>query len=81
MSELLGCWTCNLVIPGSSPPPCLSLELFSVAPISTPLLLNLAKCGGSFNKFNTYFLRSFDFSLFFRKWTFLQCPSRVSACG
>ena len=81
MSELLGCWTCNLVVPGSSPPPCLSLELFSVAPISTPRLLNLAKCGGSFNKFNTYFLRSFAFSLFFRKWTFLQCPSRVSACG
>ena len=47
MSELLGCWTCNLVVPGSSPPPCLSLELFSVAPISTPRLLNLAKCGGS----------------------------------
>ena len=30
----------------------------------------LAKCCGSFNKFNTYFLRSLDSSLFFRKWIF-----------
>ena len=30
----------------------------------------LAKRGGLFNKFNTYFLRSLDSSLFFRNWIF-----------
>ena len=38
MAEWLGRWTCNLVVPGSSPPPCHSLDLFSVAPSSTPWL-------------------------------------------
>ena len=38
MAEWLGRWTCNLVVPGSSPPPCNSLDLFSVAPSSTPWL-------------------------------------------
>ena len=28
------------------------------------------KCGGLFNKFNTYTLRSLDSSLFFRNWIF-----------
>ena len=30
----------------------------------------LAKCCGSFTKYDTYFLRSLDFSLFFSKWIF-----------
>ena len=34
----LGRWTCNLEIPGSNPPPCHSLDLFSVIPISTSWL-------------------------------------------
>ena len=38
VAEWLGCWTCNLVVPGSSPPLCNSLDLFSVAPNSTPWL-------------------------------------------
>ena len=38
MAERLGRWTCNLVVPGSSPSPCYSLDLFSVAPSSTPWL-------------------------------------------
>ena len=35
LAEWLGCWTCNLVVLSSSPPPCHSLELFLVAPSST----------------------------------------------
>ena len=38
LAEWLGCWTCNLVVLSSSPPPCHSLELFLVAPSSTPWL-------------------------------------------
>ena len=38
MIKWLGRWTSNLVVPGSSPPPCYSLDLFSVAPSSTPWL-------------------------------------------
>ena len=38
VAEWLGRWTCNLVVPGSSPSPCHSLDLFSVAPISTSWL-------------------------------------------
>ena len=39
MAEWLGCWTCNRVVPGSSPPPpCSSQDLFSVNPSSIPLL-------------------------------------------
>ena len=46
----------------------------------TPLLANLrsfgvfilARCCGSLNKFNTYFLRSSDSSLFFRKLFFYK---------
>ena len=38
MVEWLGRWACNLVVPGSSPPPCNSLDLFPVAPSSTPWL-------------------------------------------
>ena len=46
----------------------------------TPLLANLrsfgvfilARCCGSLNKFNTYFLRSSDSSLFFRKLIFYK---------
>ena len=53
----------------------------------TPLLASLwsfgvfilAKCCGSLNKFNTYFLRSLDFSLFFRKWTFYTFNSPWSS--
>ena len=32
MAQWLGCWTCNLVVSGSSPPPCPSLDLFLVTP-------------------------------------------------
>ena len=32
MAEWLGRWTCNLVVPGSSPSPCYSLDLFLVSP-------------------------------------------------
>ena len=35
MAEWLGRWTCNLVVLGSSPSPCYSLDLFSVALNST----------------------------------------------
>ena len=35
-AEWLGRWACNLMVPGSSPPPCNSLDLFSVVPSSTP---------------------------------------------
>ena len=39
MVKWLGHWTCNLVVPGSSPSPCCySLDLFSVAPSTTPWL-------------------------------------------
>ena len=38
MAEWLGCWTCNLGIPGSSPPPCSSQDLFLVNSSSIPLL-------------------------------------------
>ena len=38
MAKWLGRWACNLVVPGSSPSPCYSLDLFSVAPSSTPWL-------------------------------------------
>ena len=38
VAEWLGHWTCNLVILGSSLPPCLLLDLFSVVPSSTPRL-------------------------------------------
>ena len=41
LAEWLGCWTCNLVVLSSSPPPCHSLELFLVAPSSTPWLCNV----------------------------------------
>ena len=32
----LGCWIWNLEVPGSTPPPCCYLDLFSVVPRSTP---------------------------------------------
>lgn len=35
MGEWLGHWTCNLMVPGSSPPPCYSLDLFAVSLSST----------------------------------------------
>ena len=38
VAKWLGCWACNLVVPGSSPPPCYSLDLFLVAPSSAPWL-------------------------------------------
>ena len=38
MAELLGRWACTPVLPASSAPPCNSLNLFSVAPSSTPWL-------------------------------------------
>ena len=38
MADWLGRWTCNLVVPGSSPRPCYSPDLFLVAPSSTPWL-------------------------------------------
>ena len=38
VSECLGRWTCNLVVSDSSPPPCYSLDWFSVAPSITPRL-------------------------------------------
>ena len=38
MVEWLGRWTSNLVVPGSSPPHSYSLDLFLVAPSSTPWL-------------------------------------------
>ena len=38
MTKWFGCWACNLVVPGSSPPLYNSLDLFSVAPSSTPWL-------------------------------------------
>ena len=38
MKRQQGCWTWNLVVPGSSPPPCHWLDLFWVALSSTPLL-------------------------------------------
>ena len=38
MAEWLGRRTCNPEVPGSSPPSCHSLDLFSVAPSSTPWL-------------------------------------------
>ena len=41
LAEWLGCWTCNLVVLSSSPPPCHSLELFLVAPSSTPWLCSV----------------------------------------
>ena len=36
MAKWIGCWTSNLVIPGSSPPPCFLLDLFSVEIRSKP---------------------------------------------
>ena len=36
----------------------------------------LVKCCGSFNKFNTYFLRSLNSWLFFRLWIFYIIPQR-----
>ena len=36
MVQWLGHWTCNLEVPGSSPPLCHDLDLFSVVPNSTP---------------------------------------------
>ena len=38
MAEWSGPWSYNLVVPGSSPLPCYSLDLFLVAPSSTPWL-------------------------------------------
>ena len=39
VAEWSGRWICNVVVPGSSPPPCYSLDqFFSVAPSSTPWL-------------------------------------------
>ena len=38
MAEWLGCWTCNLLVPGLSPPPCYPLDFFLVALSSTPWL-------------------------------------------
>ena len=38
MADWLGRWTYNLVVLGSSPPLCHSLDLFSVALSSTPWL-------------------------------------------
>ena len=38
MAEWLGHWAGNLVVPGSSPPPCKSFDLFLVGPSSTPWL-------------------------------------------
>ena len=35
MAEGLGYWACNLVVLGSSTPPCHSLDLFSVTTSST----------------------------------------------
>ena len=37
MAEWLGCWTCNLVVPGSSPPSCHVFDLFSVTSSSVQL--------------------------------------------
>ena len=36
MAKWLGCWTCILVVSGSSPSPCHLLDLFLVALSSTP---------------------------------------------
>ena len=38
MAECLGRCTCNVVVPGSSPPPCYSLDSFLVVLSSTPWL-------------------------------------------
>ena len=38
VSEWFGRWTCNLVVPGSSPPPCYSTDLFSVRLLRVQLL-------------------------------------------
>ena len=40
----LGHWTCNLVVLGSSPPPCYSLDLFVVPPPPQVHLLSCALC-------------------------------------
>ena len=44
MAEWLGRRTCNLVVLGSSPPCCYSLDLFLVAPSLTPWLHFVNSC-------------------------------------
>ena len=72
VAQWLGHWTCNPVVPGSSPPTYCSLDLFLVAQSSTPWLhhvnnqLNCLLPGGIFKHF--MFIWNICFSLLYNVW-------------
>ena len=83
VAQWLGHWTCNPVVPGSSPPPYCSLDLFLVAQSSTPWLysvnnqLNCLQPGGIFKHF--VFIWNICFSLLGPQHKLLGPPVNVIA--